>query len=118
MLDRVDHIDIRTPDFEGTVDFLRTLGMTDVRQTHPDRQSVELALPGASQVVFEIRADAEASQMYVHHIAFHAPDAPTAVQELSDRGIEFSKKHALIEHTGRTISNAHDSGGGTWQVTD
>lgn len=118
MLNRVDHIDVRTPDFDGTVEFFRALGLDEVRRTHPDRASVELALPGEGQVVFEVRLDEQANATYIHHVAFHSDDAEAAVRAISDRGVTFSKKHELIEHTGRTISNAHDAGGGTWQVTD
>ncbi|MDF1705323.1 MAG: VOC family protein [Aeromicrobium sp.] len=118
MLSRVDHIDVRTPDFDGTVQFFRDLGLEVVRETDPERGSVELALPGPDQVVFEVRVDPAAEKTYVHHVAFHAPDEPSAIDGLAARGISFSKTHALIQHTGRTISNAHDAGGGTWQVTD
>lgn len=118
MLSRVDHIDVRTPDLDGTVSFFRDLGLEEVRRTDPERGSVELALPGADQVVFEVRADDQATGTYIHHVAFRADDAPAAVEELSARGVEFSKKLSLIPHTGRTISNAHDVGGFVWQVTD
>lgn len=118
MLDRVDHIDVRTPDLAGTVQFLRNLGLKEVRQTDSDRGSIELALPGQDQVVFEVRVDKNADKTYIHHVAFHAPDESSAVEGLADCGINFSKTHSFIEHTGRTISNAHDVGGGTWQVTN
>ncbi|GAA1002759.1 hypothetical protein Aple_001500 [Acrocarpospora pleiomorpha] len=118
MLTCVDHIDIRTPDLDGAVDFFARLGFAEVRRTDPERGSVELALPGPDQVVLEIRLERDARRTYVHHVAFRVDDHPAAVEQLTGRGVEFSKNLAFIHHTGRTISNAHDPGGATWQLTD
>ncbi|CAN5502458.1 hypothetical protein BH11ACT6_BH11ACT6_22760 [soil metagenome] len=118
MLTRVDHIDVRTPDFPGTVEFLKTMGMQEVRRTDPKRASVELSFPGETQVVLEVRHDPSAEKTYIHHVAFHSDAGAGDVESLQSAGIDFSKTLAFIEHTGRTISNAHDPGRATWQLTD
>ena len=117
MLTRVDHIDIRTPDIEATLSFLKKLGLREVRRLDPDRGSVEVALPGDAQVVFELRPDDTAAQAYVHHVAFGL-ESNDDVDSLREAGVAFGKEKHFVAATGRTVSNSVDPAGMTWQFTD
>lgn len=117
MPNRVDHIDVRTPDLEATVAFLVQLGCRVIRRLDEGRGSVEVALPGEGQVVFEVRAEPHASKTYVHHVAFEV-DGASDIEKLEASGIRFSKTNHRVPATGRTVSNSADPGGMTWQFTD
>lgn len=117
MLNAVDHIDLRTPDFEGTVGYLEQLGLAVVRTLDPARGSVEMALPGEGQVVFEVRPEPGAERAYVHHVAF-ALDSLDDVERLRDSGVAFTKERHFVPATGRTVTNGVDPTGMTWQLTD
>ncbi|WP_165976867.1 VOC family protein [Arthrobacter nitrophenolicus] len=118
MLTRIDHIDLKVPDLAGTVDFLTTLGLEVLRMTDPARGSVELALPGQGQIVFELREDCTVSGTTLNHVAFSTSDAVADVRKFESLGLPITKAHAHIQHSGRTISNITDPGGTTWQLTD
>ncbi|MFI6690402.1 VOC family protein [Streptomyces sp. NPDC050433] len=117
MLIAVDHIDVRTPDFEGTVAYLTSLGLREVRRLDAARGSVEMALPGDGQVVLEIRPEAGAESAYIHHVAFALTDLDT-VDTLVSAGVSFTKSKQFVPATGRTVTNGVDPGGMTWQLTD
>lgn len=117
MLTSVDHIDLRTPDQAGTVAYLESLGLQIIRTLDPSRGSVEMALPGEGQVVFEVRPEPDAEKAYVHHIAFGL-EALSDVDELTDAGVAFTKAKHFVPATGRTVTNGIDPAGMTWQLTD
>lgn len=117
MLTRVDHIDIRVSDLEGTVSLLTKMGLEIRRRTSAPRSSVEMALPGEAQVVFELRPVAEGEHSGVHHIAFRQSDEQD-VEHLKEQGVSFLTEHYLIKATGRTVSSFQDQSGLTWQLTD
>jgi methylmalonyl-CoA/ethylmalonyl-CoA epimerase len=112
---KVDHIDVRVPDLAVTVRFLEQLGLDVVRRLPAPRESAEMALPGAGQVIFEIR-EADVAATTVDHIAFAADE--TAVAELKARGITFDRERALIAATGRRVSNLCDPSGARWQLAE
>lgn len=116
MLTRVDHIDIRVPDVEATVAYLKTLGLIEKRRTGEPRLSVEMQLPGENQVVFELRREEE-GKTGLQHIAFHI-DSPETPEQLKAEGIVFRNQNHFIKDTGRTVSNMVDPNGLTWQLTD
>jgi catechol 2,3-dioxygenase-like lactoylglutathione lyase family enzyme len=116
MLTRVDHIDIKVLNLEDQVNFFKTLGLVEIRRTPAPRLSVEMALPGPDQVVFELRV-AEPGQEGCSHIAFKV-EKEDAVDELKARGIHFDTERRLIKDTGRTVSNFKDASGNSWQLTD
>ena len=118
VLTRVDHIDLKVPDLSAAIAFLESMGLTVVRRTDPERGSVEMALPGDGQVVFELREDATLSATTLNHVAFHTDDSTTDIAALETAGIPVPKRNAFIQHSGRTISNATDPSGVTWQLTD
>jgi catechol 2,3-dioxygenase-like lactoylglutathione lyase family enzyme len=118
MLTRVDHIDLKVPNLEEVVDFFKSLGFQEVRRTDPERGSVELALPGEGQVVFEIRRDARVDKTVVDHIAFKVQDTHGDLGVLKNLGLVFDKEAFLVQHSGRTISNLRDPHGARWQLTD
>ena len=118
MLTRIDHIDLKVPDLNTAVEFLHSMGLVTIRVTDPSRGSVELALPGPGQVVFELREDRSLDSTTLNHIAFASDDPVPDVQALLDSHLPVTKAHALIQHSGRTISNVSDPSGTTWQITD
>lgn len=117
MLKRVDHIDLRVADVEESVAFFKQLGFIEVRRTEPPRLSVEVALPGPDQVVFEVRSAGEGEKPGVNHIAFRT-EGPDALEELKARGLRFDREANFVKDTGRTVSNFRDSNGNRWQLTD
>lgn len=116
MLTRVDHIDMRVDDLEATVKTLRKMGLEEKRRTLAPRSSVEMALPGEGQVVFELRP-ANGGVQGVHHVAFRQSEAGD-VEALKEQGIVFKTEHAVIKDTGRTVSSFPDPNGIMWQLTD
>ena len=117
MVTRVDHIDMRVADLEETVTALSRLGLQVLRRTQAPRSSVEMALPGADQVVFELRPAGEDGRTGVHHIAFRQ-SGPEDVERLKAQGVSFLTEHTLIRATGRTVSSFADANGQVWQLTD
>ena len=120
MLTYVDHIDLKVKDFEGAVSLFRNMGMQILREM-PERGSVEMALPGEHQVVFEIHKAKPDGFEGIHHIAFksveeNGEDDVAAIKERC--GVAFLTERAVIKHTGRTVSSFKDSNGLTWQLTD
>ena len=113
-LTRVDHIDLKTPDLAATRAYFEALGLDVVRDTG---SSIEMALPGAGQVVFEIREDASLAQLTVDHVAFGIA-GPEALDELKTRGISFDRERATVARTGRIVSNFRDPNGGKWQLAE
>lgn len=114
-LKRVDHIDLRVGDVEASVDFFKQLGFIEIRRAPAGRGSVEVALPGPDQVVFEIRPGNGKSG--VDHIAFRVEDG-SALGALKQRGITFDKELNFVKDTGRTVSNFRDPTGTRFQLTD
>lgn len=116
MLTKVDHIDLRVPDLEATVAFLKTLGLIEKRRVTTARMSVEMQLPGDDQVVFEMR-QGKSDKTEVAHVAFRV-ESLEDVDTLEKSGVVFKKKRSMIADTGRTVSNIVDYSGQTWQLTD
>ena len=117
MLTAVDHIDLKVPNLEEAERFFLGLGMQVVRRTADSRRSVELALPGENQVIFEIREDTGITTTVIDHVAFRA-DAAHTVEQLRDAGVTFTREHHLVVDTGRTVSNFVDAAGGKWQIAE
>ncbi len=117
MVKRVDHIDFRVMDVESLVAEMKRLGFVEVRRTNRVPQSVEIALPGENQVIFEVRAAKEGEKLGVNHIAFKI-DSNDTNDKLKEKGIVFTKENNLVKDTGRTVSNFKDSQGFSWQLTD
>lgn len=117
MLQRVHHIDVRTPDLDGTTSYLESLGLRVIRRLGGDRGSVELALPGDGQVVFEVRPDAAAGRAFVHHVAFEL-GGDGDLDELRRSGVALAADGRFVPATGRTVTNGVDPGGMTWQFTN
>lgn len=117
MLTRVDHIDVKVPDLSVALDFFAALGLVEVRRT-PARGSVEVALPGDGQVVFELREDATLDRFVMDHIAFGSTDQAADAEALTAAGREFSRTNTFIPITGKTISDFTDPYGTRWQLSD
>jgi lactoylglutathione lyase len=116
MVTRVDHIDLRVADVEASVAFFKRLGFVEVRRTEPPRHSVEVALPGSDQVVFEVRPAGE-GKTGINHVAFKIEGADS-LEQLKAAGITFNRESNYVPDTGRTVSNFRDSDGTSWQLTD
>lgn len=117
VLTRVDHIDLKVPDLSVALAFFATLGFVEVNRT-PARGSVEVALPGPAQVVFELREDATLDAFVIDHLAFSSTDQAADVQTLEAAGHAFSRANTFIPVTGKTISDFTDPYGMRWQLTD
>lgn len=117
VLTRVDHIDLKVPDLSVALDFFAALGMVEVRRT-PARGSVEVALPGEGQVVFELREDTTLDAFLIDHLAFGSTDQAADVATLRAAGRPFSRENTFIPVTGKTISDFTDPYGSRWQLSD
>ncbi|MCS5495904.1 VOC family protein [Cnuibacter physcomitrellae] len=118
MLEAVDHIDLKVPDLEEAIAWFAGLGLVEVRRI-PERGSVEVALPGEGQVVFELREDATLDRMVVDHIAFRSrSQAEDAERITALTGAGFSRTDTVIPVTGKTISDFTDPWGTRWQLSD
>lgn len=117
MLTRVDHIDFKVPDLSVALEFFAGLGLVEVRRT-PARGSVEVALPGAGQVIFELREDPSLDAFVMDHIAFGSTDQAADVAALTAAGRTFSRENTFIPVTGKTISDFTDPHGQRWQLSD
>jgi catechol 2,3-dioxygenase-like lactoylglutathione lyase family enzyme len=118
MLVKVDHIDLKVPDLEEAADFFKGIGMVEVRRTNPARRSVELALPGDNQVLFEIREDKSLEKTVIDHVAFSVDSTAATLDELKSVGVTFSREGHLVVDTGRRVSNFQDPRGGKWQLSE
>lgn len=117
MLTRVDHIDVKVPNLPVALAFFASLGLVEVRRT-PARGSVEVALPGQGQVIFELREDATLDAFVIDHLAFGSTDQAADVQMLQQAGHTFSRANTYIPVTGKTISDFTDPYGMRWQLSD
>lgn len=117
MIRRVDHIDLRVKEFDETIAMLEKLGLA-VTRSMPMRNSVEMALPGENQVVFEIHKVQDGAFTGIHHIAFKSEGENDDVERLKANGIVFKSEKKKIADTGRTVSSFSDGTGLTWQLTD
>ena len=115
MLTKVDHIDLKVPNLEQSVAFLKSIGLVEKRRSEA-RGSVELQLPGEDQVVFELRLH-NSDKTVLNHVAFRV-EIQDDVEALEAQGIVFKNKHKLIADTGRTVSGIMDYSGLNWQLTD
>ena len=115
MLTKVDHIDLKVPNLEESVKFLKSIGLIEKRRSEA-RGSVEMQLPGEDQVVFELRQH-DSDKTVLNHVAFRV-ESQDDIEALEAQGIEFKNKHKLIVDTGRTVSGIVDYSGRTWQLTD
>lgn len=113
----MDHIDLKVPDLAVAVDFFAALGFVEVRRT-PARGSVEVALPGERQVIFELREDPGLDRFVMDHIAFASTDQAADAADLSAAGRSFSRTNTFIPVTGKTISDFTDPWGSRWQLSD
>lgn len=116
MIQRIDHIDLRVSDLDEAEKFFKTLGFETLRKMDPPRNSVEMALPGEGQVVFEIRQVKEGQGCGIDHIGF-AIDSEQAIAGLERQGVEFTGKNKLVAATGRTVSNFIGPDASKWQLT-
>lgn len=118
MITRLDHIDLQVPDLPRAIAFLQVVGLHIVRRTDPARGSVEMALPGDRQVIFELREDRSLTHTTLNHVAFSTDDSAADVARLASEGVTVTKDRVYITHSGRTISNFEDPFGTSWQLTD
>ncbi len=116
MLLRIDHIDLRVSDLKAAEDFFHSLGFRTIRKMGPPRNSIETALPGEGQVVFEVRQAKEGQSCGIDHVGF-AIDSEQAVDELEEKGIVFTGKGKFVAATGRTVSNFIGPDKSKWQMT-
>lgn len=117
MLTRVDHIDLKVPDLAVALEFFAGMGFAEVRRT-PARGSVEVALPGDGQVIFELREDPTLDRFVMDHIAFGSTDQAADAAALAASGRSFSRTNTFIPVTGKTISDFTDPYGNRWQLSD
>jgi catechol 2,3-dioxygenase-like lactoylglutathione lyase family enzyme len=116
MLKFVDHIDMLVTDLEAQITFFEKLGFIIKRRLPDHGNAVEMQLPGEDQVVFEMRACGD-KEPGIRHIAFRVENENT-VSELKANGVVFRTESKFVPATGRTVSNANDPNGNSWQLTD
>jgi hypothetical protein len=90
MLLRIDHIDFKVKDMEAFVNDLLKIGMVEKRRSPRPRLSVELALPGENQVVFEVHQLKEGAGQEIHHIAFKSDG--NDLERLKRNGFSLDRK--------------------------
>jgi len=56
MLLRLHHIDLAVSDLEEFAEFLKKLGLEEVRRTEHGGAAIEMSLPGDTQVIFDFHA--------------------------------------------------------------
>ncbi|MDR1966993.1 MAG: VOC family protein [Synergistaceae bacterium] len=117
MITGVDHIDLRVINLDETIAFLTKIGLVVKKRFSSPRHSVEMALPGEGQVVFEIREADDPAKAGIHHVAFKQADKDTA-SEFKKMGINFTSENRLVAETGRTVSTFTDDNGLVWQLID
>ncbi len=118
MLEAVDHIDLKVPDLEGAISWFAGLGLRGRRRI-PERHSVELALPGEGQVVFELREDASLDAFVIDHVAFRSTTQRADADAIgAATGATFTRVDTYIPVTGKTISDFTDPYGSRWQLSD
>jgi methylmalonyl-CoA/ethylmalonyl-CoA epimerase len=118
MLQAVDHIDLRVPELERAAAWFRGLGLVEIRRI-PERGSVELALPGEGQVVFELREDPAVDRFVFDHVAFRSQEQTADAEAIrAATGAEFGRVDTVIPVTGKTISDFTDPYGSRWQLSD
>lgn len=116
MLTRLDHIDLKVPNLEDTLTFFLAIGFVVLRRME-DRRSVEVALPGENQVMFEIREDTSLEKSRIDHIAFAVDNPDATIATIQAAGGEFSRIHHPTP-TGREVSNFVDLNGAKWQLAE
>ena len=118
MLEAVDHIDFKVPDLERAVAWFAGLGLVERRRI-PERGSVEMALPGEGQVVFELREDPSLDGFVMDHIAFRSTTQTADAAAVGEAtGATFTRVDTFVPVTGKTISDFTDPHGGRWQLSD
>ena len=115
MLKFVDHIDMLVQDLDAQVEFLEKLGFVIKRRLPEHGNAIEMQLPG-DEVVFEMRA-CGSKEPCIRHVAFRVENDET-VEELKGNGVVFRTEKKFVPATGRTVSNANDPNGNSWQLTD
>lgn len=115
MLLRVDHVDIRVSNLEEAETFFSGLGLIVVRRLDAPRNSIEMALPGRDQVVFEIKPVKEGGQTGIAHIGFAMDDDCGEI--LNNSALTFTCKERYVPATGRTVSNLTGFDQSVWQLT-
>ena len=116
MLQRIDHIDLRVSDLDKSEEFFHKLGFKTLRKMGPPRNSMEMALPGEGQVVFEIRQVKEGQSCGIDHIGFEVA-SEQEISDLEQEGVVFTGKNKFVAATGRTVSNFTGPDASKWQLT-
>ncbi len=113
----VDHIDIKASNLAEAEALFAGLGMQVIRRIPAPRNSVEMALPGEGQVVFEIKQTKNAEEKTgIAHVGFRI-SADTELSALEEAGVAITVKDKPIADTGRVISNIDGFDGTRWQLT-
>jgi lactoylglutathione lyase len=111
MIRRIDHIELVVKDLDKSVGFFKELGFREIRRTSHHGTSVELAIPGEGQPVWELHRVTGDEVIGINHIGFHVDDVNQEYQRLKDGGIELQGEPHLIESTGRILLDFRDPTG-------
>ncbi len=115
MLLRVDHVDIRVSNLDEAETFFRNLGLNVIRRLEEPRNSIEMALPGENQLVFEIKQAKEGDKLGIAHMGFAMDDDCTEL--LNNSELTFTCKDRFVPATGRTVTNLVGFDNSNWQLT-
>ncbi len=117
MLTRLHHIAIAVRDVEQMVEFLKALGLEEVRRLDHHGGAVEMSLPGENQVILDFHKVGEREDLGVNHIAFLVDDPMATDAELKSKGIKFTDDGFQVRPSGRMSANIPDANGVTVQLT-
>ena len=118
MLKRIDHIEFIVRNMDEFIVFFQKMGFRLLSKTEHQGGSVEMALPGPSQAIFEIHAVRGMENPCISHIAFVTNDIEADTEELKKKSFEFESECHYVEATGRTISNFRNPDGFRFQLVD
>ncbi len=117
MLTKVHHIAIAVRDVEKMVQFLKTLGLEEVRRLDHHGGAVEMSLPGENQVILDFHKVGEGEELGVNHIAFLVDDPMATEADLKAKGVSFTEGGFKGRPSGRMSANIPDTLGVSIQLT-
>jgi len=110
----LDHIQFIVRDLDESIAFFEKLGFKLENRTSHHGGSAELRIfPGGT--VLEIHKYHGSEHPGEDHFAIATDDLEAAIKELRGKGIEIEDP-ALMEATGRYVSNFRDPSGFRWQL--
>ena len=117
MIAGIDHIDMAVRDVDRSVELFQKMGFQVVDRNAHHAGTVEVALPGANQPIFDLHpatSDHLEGNTGVVHIAFRVNDAQETFKDLASSGIACAPASGphFVESTQRRLFSIPSSGDG------